>query len=202
MKRLFSLATLALAGLLGACSILPKAEPLDVYLLPAQATPSATRQASVPWSLRVHKPVSNQLLDSTRIAVVPDGDRISAYQGARWNDRAPLLVRDRLIEAFQHDGQVAAVSSDDSHLHADLELVTGLRAFQSEYRNGQPQVHILLDARLVQGSTRRILASQRFDVQQPTTDDSVGAVVRAFGLATDRLGKQVVSWSLQQAPRP
>lgn len=60
------------AALLGACSILPQSEPLDIYLLPATTLPAQTQR--VDWSLRVNSPVSNQLLDGTRIVVLPEPD--------------------------------------------------------------------------------------------------------------------------------
>jgi cholesterol transport system auxiliary component len=196
------LSSALLISLLSACSILPKSEVLDVYLLPAQPVIAELDPPASALSLRVNKPLASQLLDSTRIAVIPSADRISAYQGARWSDRAPVLLRDRLIDAFQQDARFAAVSSDSSRLHADLELVTDLRAFQSEYREGQPQVHILLDAKLVNSGTQRILASQRFVVRQAAARTSVGPVVQAFGQAADQLSAQLVNWTVRQTPRP
>ena len=67
MKRL---SLLLAVGLLGACSILPQSEPLDIYLLPGAALPAQTQR--VDWSLRVNSPVSSQLLDGTRIVVLPE----------------------------------------------------------------------------------------------------------------------------------
>ena len=190
------LLALLLSGLLGACSILPKSEVLSIYRLPAQ--PLASQPPAANWALRVNKPYSSQLLDSTRIAVLPPGDQISAYQGVRWSDRAPLLLRDRLIDAFRDDARIAAVSSDDSRLHAELELSSDLRAFHSEYRDGRAEARILLDVRLVQSGSLRILASRRFAVSQAAADTSVGAVVQAFGLAADQLAEELVSWTLEQ----
>lgn len=196
MKRLSS-GVLILAMALGCgCSVLPKSQPLDVYLLPS-ALPVATAAQPADWSLRVSKPQSSMLLDSTRIAVVPEGDRISAYQGARWSDRAPALLRDRLIDALLRAGHVQAVSSDDNRLRADFELAGDLRAFQSEYRNGQPQVHILYDAKLVRDG--RIVASRRFDIYQAAADTSVAAVVRAFGQASDKLAVDAAQWTHMSA---
>jgi len=196
MTALRPLLALLVASLLGACSILPKSEVLQVYRLPAQ--PLTSQAPTVDWALRVNKPYSSQLLDSTRIAVLPPGDQISAYQGVRWSDRAPLLLRDRLIDALRDDGRIPAVSSDDSRLHADLELSSDLRAFHSEYQGDRPQARILLEARLVQSGNLRILASRRFNVSQTASDASVGAVVQAFGLAADQLARELVDWTLQQ----
>jgi cholesterol transport system auxiliary component len=179
------LSSALLISLLSACSILPKSEVLDVYLLPAQPVIAELDPPASALSLRVNKPLASQLLDSTRIAVIPSADRISAYQGARWSDRAPVLLRDRLIDAFQQDARFAAVSSDSSRLHADLELVTDLR-----------------DAKLVNSGTQRILASQRFVVRQAAARTSVGPVVQAFGQAADQLSAQLVNWTVRQTPQP
>ena len=203
MSRLRPLAALLLAGLLGACSILPRSEALSIYRLPASALPAHASPRSA-WSLRGNKPYSNPLLDSTRIAVLPPGDQISAYQGVRWSDRAPALLRDRLLAAFIDDGRIAAVSSDESRLQADLELDGDLRAFHSEYQDGRPSARILLEARLVHSASLRIIASRRFAVSQAAHDSSVGAVVKAFGFACDQLARELLEWTLSQgqAARP
>ena len=196
MSRLRLLAALLLIGSLAACSVLPKSQVLSIYRLPASSLPS--HDTSADWALRVNKPYSSQLLDSTRIAVLPPGDQISAYQGVRWSDRAPLLLRDRLIAGFIDDGRIAAISSDESRLHADLELDGDLRAFHSEYQNGRPAARILFEARLVQSGSLRILASRRFEVSQAASDTSVPAVVNAFGQAGDQLAREVLEWTLTQ----
>ena len=119
---------------------------------------------------------------------------ITSYHGARWSDRAPRLLRDRLLDAFRTDGRFAAVSSDDAQLRADLELTGDLRAFQSEYVQGGPVVVIRYDVQLVQGRSQKILATRRFDIRQPVNGKEVSQVVTAFGQATDELAAQMISW--------
>lgn len=198
MSRLLTVSALALSTLLSACSILPEPEQLHVYRLPA-AAPSTT--ATAPRSaltLQVNRPDSAQMLDSTRIVVLPDGDQISTYQGVRWSDRAPVLLRDRLVDGFISANRFAAVSRDENLLQTDLKLVSSLSAFQSEYRNGAPVVRIQLDAQLVD-SHQQIIASQRFTTSQGAADDSVATVVKAFGQASDQLASQVISWATSQS---
>ncbi len=190
-------ATVLLSGLSG-CSLLPHAEPNDVYLLPAGISRQASAGAAVDWSLRVAKPQANQVLDNSRIAVLPQGSLISSYKGARWSDAGPVLLRDRLIEAFQADGRVSSLSSDDTQLQADLELVSDLRAFQSEYQAGRPAVVIRLDVRLVQSATRKIVATQRFETRKASSSVRVADVVTAFGQASNALAGQLVAWTVQQ----
>ncbi|AXM97223.1 ABC-type transport auxiliary lipoprotein family protein [Pseudomonas plecoglossicida] len=196
-----SLRLLALAATLNlatACSILPQREPVDIYRLPVnQASRSAT---SVDWSLRLNKPLASEVLASPRIAVIPQGDVVSSYKGARWSDPAPLLLRNRLLDGFQRDGRVQRLSADDSNLQADYELAGELQAFQSEYRpGGKVEVVIRYDARLVQGRSQRILASKRFEVRQPLADTQVAGVVAGFGAASDQLAGQVVNWTVAQS---
>ena len=184
---------------LSACSILPEQPPSDVYRLPAAQ--SASRGATpMLWSLRVVRPKSSETLDSPRIAVVPQGNIISSYKGARWSDPAPVLLRNRLTDAFYRDGRVMSISTDDSNLQADFELGGELQAFQSEYLGSALEVVIRLDARLAD-DRQRIVASRRFEVRRPVTDKQVPAVVSAFGQASDTLADQVLQWTVEQGQR-
>ncbi|MCO2066602.1 ABC transporter [Pseudomonas aeruginosa] len=180
LRRLSLAAGLAALATLGACSILPEAQVLQVYLLPVHNPPASA--AARPG-------------DPQR----PVDDEISVYQGARWSDPAPSLLRDRLMQAFQADGRVRGLSSDDSNLQADFELGGDLRAFQTEYPNGQASALIRYDARLVRTDDKRVVASRRFEVSQPVDGKKVAAVVSAFGKAGDTLSAQVLDWTLRQA---
>ena len=193
-------AVIALGTLLGGCSILPKSEPPNVYLLPAVPV-EASAHRTVPYaSLRIATPAAARALDSTRIAVLPQGNIITSYQGARWSDSAPRLLRDRLLDAFRTDGRFTAVSSDDANLQTDLELTGDLRAFQSEYERGVPVVVVRYDVQLVQSRSRHIVATHRFDIRQPVDGKEVPQVVTAFGQATDQLAAQVIAWVATSEP--
>ena len=196
-----SLRLLALAAamsLASACSILPPSEPVDLYRLPVN---QPSRVATpLDWSLRLNKPLASEVLAGPRITVIPQGDVVSSYKGARWSDAVPVLLRNRLLDGFQRDGQVQRLSADDSNLQADYELAGELQAFQSEYRpDGAVEVVIRYDARLVQGRSQRILASKRFEIRRPLADNQVAAVVAGFGAASDQLAGQVVAWTVAQA---
>lgn len=186
--------------LLNACSILPSPEPQETYRLPSTPLPHADAQP-VNWSLRVDTPQGERMVDSARIVVLPQGDVITVYRGARWSDPATTLLRNRLIDAFHDDGRVAAVSSDDSSVQADYILTGDMRAFQSEYQGDHPVVVIRFDARLISNAGLRIIATHRFEVTQPVNGSAVPQVVTAFGQASDALAAQLVSWTMQQPAR-
>ena len=196
MKRAYQLIIPVALALISACSILPKADPSDVYRLASSQT--ASQGTPVSWSLRVNKPQTSEFLDSPRIAVVPNGDLISSYANSRWSDPSPVLLRNRFMDGFQRDGRVTLLSTDDTNLQSDYELGGQLLAFQSEYHGSAVEVVIRLDARLVRGSDQRIIASRRFEIHQPVSDTKVAAVVAGFGQAGDQLNKQVVDWVVAQ----
>ncbi|MBG7136716.1 membrane integrity-associated transporter subunit PqiC [Pseudomonas aeruginosa] len=199
LRRLSLAAGLAALATLGACSILPEAQVLQVYLLPVHNPPASAAARPGGWGRRGARPRGRRVGEGPRGAGRPDGDEISVYQGARWSDPAPSLLRDRLMQAFQADGRVRGLSSDDSNLQADFELGGDLRAFQTEYPNGQASALIRYDARLVRTDDKRVVASRRFEVSQPVDGKKVAAVVSAFGKAGDTLSAQVLDWTLRQA---
>lgn len=200
--KLTALALLASFTLIGACSILPKPEPFEIYRLPsAQSSASASPSTSQRWSLRLNKPQTSEALNRPDIAVIPQGDVISSYKGSRWSDPAPVLLRNRLLDGFQRDGRVTLLSTDDSNFQADLELGGSLQAFQAEYQGTAASVVVRFDALLVRGYDQRLLASKRFEVRQPLSDVKVPAVVAGFGQASDQLTAQVVAWAVEQGQR-
>lgn len=197
MSRLALFRPLALAtlfGTLSACTLLPDAEPIRVFLLPTGDVPANQSTSTLRQALRIHTPHASRILAGPRIAVVPNGNQISSYQGARWGDAAPTLLRDRLVEQFRQGGQAAAVSNEESNLFAELELFSDLRAFQSEYIDGHPHVRIRLDAQLASTADQRILASRRFDILQPAHSPQLESVVDAFAQASDELSQQLQGW--------
>ena len=182
---------------LSSCSILPKAEKLEIYQLPFSSIPRSAQAGSLPWALRIATPHSSQVTDSTRVLVLQQENRISAYKGIRWGNPAPILLRDQLAEAFRTNGRFSSVSSGNSNLMADLELGGDLTAFQVEYKNGIPAVNIRFYATLVQSGRNRIVATRSFEIIEPVQGREIPEVIAAFGRATDRLAAKIINWTLQ-----
>lgn len=194
-KLLPHISSLLLACLLSACSLLPTSEQVQIYRLPT-VTSAHNQAETLNWSLRLMTPHTNQTLDSVRIAVIPEGNLITNYKGIRWSERAPVLLRDRLLDAFQTDGRLQTITSDTSTFNVDVELTSELAAFQSEYRNGKPEIRIILDMHLVNSQSQQVITSHRFDVRQSSKNSDTKSVVQAFGLACDSLSREVVDWTI------
>lgn len=197
-----TLAACACAGLLlAACSVLPKREPVQIW----QPVASPSAPAAVPaahFSLRVDAPNTNGLLTQQGIVVMPAAGKVSTYAGARWSEAPAILVRDRLIDAFMA-AKLPAVTTDDDHYASDFTLGGDLRAFQSEYRDGQPVIVVRYDAQLRRGGSRHLLATHSFTITEKADGTQVPAIVAAFGVADDALASAVVPWvidSVKAAP--
>ncbi|NYT82222.1 membrane integrity-associated transporter subunit PqiC [Alcaligenaceae bacterium] len=196
------LAALVFVSLLAACSLVPKTESPDVYLLPQAATEStaAATAKPLPLTLRIATPYSGAILDSTRIMVVPEENGlIQAYAGARWSDRAPAMLRDRLMDTVREKNGFRAVAGPQNNARADLELRSELLAYQVEHPAGRPIVHIQLQATLVALDNNRIQASRRFQVSQPVQGKQLSEVVAAFGAGSSELAAQVAEWARREA---
>ncbi|ENO86015.1 ABC-type transport auxiliary lipoprotein family protein [Thauera linaloolentis] len=185
---------------LAACSVLPRPEPVDTYMLPPAEWRKA-EQAALPVALRIARPVTGASLSGQRIVVVPEANRVSVYKGASWSEPTPVLVRERIIDAFRADGRIAALSSDELRLQADYEIASDLLAFQSEYRDGAPEVVVRLDVRLVQRDDRRIVASRQFEARHRPTGAELPRVVESFGHASAAVAGELVEWTMGELGR-
>lgn len=213
-----------------ACSVLPPADQVDTYRLPSvrlpayggaggavprgdeTATPSM-RDGSAAL-LAIAPITSGRYLDGDRIAVIPSGDLLSAYRGARWGDRAPSLLRARLVQAFADDGRLTVFAGDEGAVRASRELDADLLAFQAEYPSasgtsgasgapaGPPVVRVALEVRLVDVGGRCVLRASRFEVTRPAPSSALPAVVSAFGMAADELSARLVAWAVRSMADP
>lgn len=194
-----TIAACSLAAL-SACSILPQAQIRDNYRLPVSTFPASTEQAtSVDWSLRIAVPQSGQLLDSRHILIIRNDNQISAYKGAQWSEPAPVLVGDRILDAFRANGRIPFVHNETANLKSHLELQSDLRSFHVEYRENRPFVYIQLDASLVANASRSTVATHSFTIMLPAQGEQVPQIVEAFGAATDQLSQKIVEWTIREA---
>ena len=186
--------------LLSACGgLLPRSEPLNIYRLPGVPNPApATAPAVGKLQLRVDTPHAAGLVASKRIVILPQGNQVSVYHGARWNQPAPQMLRDRLIAAFRDNGQLKAVFSDDSGLHADYVLAGTLNAFQAENRDDQkPVVVIDYDAMLLRHGSE-VIAHHHFRLVTASPGSAIPVVVDTFGKAADTLAAKVTGWAYRE----
>lgn len=190
---------LFLVGLLAlnACGVLPERTPVDLFELPDSRLSASAGTLHLD-SLRLVTPSTIDALGGTRLLVQVADHSYQAHPGVRWASPVPQLWRDWLLDAFWRDGRVDALSSSSDGLQADLELGGMLRALNHEYEDGRSVAVIRFDARLVDTASRRIIASQRFEVEEAVQGTDAASVVAAMGRAADTLAAQLVPWTLNQ----
>ncbi len=183
---------------LSACgSLTGPRENFTVYTLnPAIATHSPATVAD--WQLLIDTPKANDLLDGQRIVVAPDSNQRQVYRGARWAERAPVLIQSVWLHGFESDGRVASVGRNGSGLRADIILASDLTDFQARYVDGLPVVEIGIHAQLIDPRDRRIRAGQRFSASRPAASTEIAEVVAAFEQALAGLTAELIAWTIEQ----
>jgi len=187
-------AALLVLSLASACSVLPESAPTTFYQLPTpQLEPNQAQPMQL--SLRITTPDASYALQTPRIMVSPDENTINSYEGARWSDPNTALMREHLIQAFQQDGSFRTVSNESHALQADVHLYSDLRQFQTRYVDGVPEIAVTLDAKLVDPTSRQVIAARHFQLTRELDNPEVPAVVAGLGAASDELARELISWS-------
>ncbi len=188
----------------GCVSVLPEAKPAPAtYRLSPQLAAAANTQRSAPSEERhvvtVYRPLAASSLSTDRIAVMSEDGVIAYAAGALWENPTPELVHDAVIAALD-TADIATVRPEDG-VRADLTLRMELVAFEAEYgdRNSPPTVQIAIRSRLVDASTRQLLATRTFDGQAAAQRDSLPAIIAAFDQASGAVLADLARWASSNA---
>ncbi|HEU4662404.1 MAG TPA: ABC-type transport auxiliary lipoprotein family protein [Dokdonella sp.] len=184
---------------LAACSSLLNVQrtPFTIYSPQLAAPDAESARARVDWQLAVETPLASDALDTVRIVVMPTPGVIEVYPGARWSDSAPALLRNLVVQGFERSGRITGVGSSASGLRADYALGIALHDFQLEM-NGAAHAVIRLQARLLDYTSNRVLATQAFSAEAPAAGHDAAAAFAAFETALNQLVPQLVDWTLRE----
>lgn len=178
------------------CVRLPTREAVQLFVPEIGPLPEIDA-VPVQWQLVVSHPLSDPALDSPRIAVRPQPGELQSYRGARWTAPAPDLLETAMVRAFQDSGKIVAVGRTGDALRADYLLQIDMRAFESEYRDGEPMAHIAVYATLLHAGTRQVLAGSLFEQRTTANGEGIPEVVNAFGAALGVVVPALVTWTLR-----
>jgi len=207
MKRyvLKSAVGLVLAAALTACaglsSLTQVTTPNELYVL----SPKSTFDSGLP-SLKnqivVDTPTATAAVDTDQIVVQPTPLQVQYLPGARWVDRAPLIVQALMIESFENTGKVPAVGSSTIGLRADYLIVTDMREFQAIVPEPGSGAALMIDVRLnikvIDAFSDRIIGSQSFEEFVPAASDSAPDVTTAFDVALGGTMRDAIEWSIRE----
>jgi cholesterol transport system auxiliary component len=196
-------ALLALLLLLPGCAgdlLAPPGPTPALYTLAAPKDVSDPGPAAT-WQLLVDEPSATLALNTSRIAIAPNPDRIDYYADVAWVDRAPALLQELILESFDRSGRIPAVQRQGGGVRADYILAVDLQNFEVDAARSEPVAHLRLTARLVRMRDRSIVASHGFEAQAPVGGGGFDGVIGGFDHALGDVLPQLVSWTLAEGNR-
>ena len=188
-RGLVGLVVLLLVAALSACtgSLLESkvAEP-QVYVLHNGGVPTAS--VAYPIQLSIALPSAAPGLDTTRIAVLRNGNQLDYYYGARWGGTAPQVLQTFLVSYLQRSQGFKSVVSEDARIDADYLLDVQLQDFQAEYADAAtaPTIHVALVAQLIDIKARKTIATLNAQASVTATENRLSAAITAFQTAAQQ----------------
>ncbi|SNC74831.1 cholesterol transport system auxiliary component [Marinobacter sp. es.048] len=182
------------AAFASGCTVFPNPEPPRIMdLAVVQVVPEA--EQPIMASLRVDTPYASEPFNGSRILAKPTPHEFRAYEGTRWRDTAPVVVRDTLVTSLRNSNAYTNVITDTNPAQAELSLVTELSAFHSETPAKGPQVVIELHLQMIHNRSRARLCTHIVRIVEPASGTSVDQIVEAFGTAGSKLAARVIDWA-------
>jgi len=194
LRSIRNLTLLLGAAVASGCTVFPNPEPprvMDLALV--QQVPAA--EQPVQASLRVDTPYASEPFNGSLILAKPTPQEFRAYEGTRWRDTAPVVLRDTLVSSLRQSGAYTNVITDTNPAQAELTLVTELSAFHSETPESGPQVVIELHLQMIHNRSRASLCTRTERVVETASGTSVDQIVEAFGTAGSNLAARVIAWA-------
>ncbi|MBW0146099.1 ABC-type transport auxiliary lipoprotein family protein [Marinobacter arenosus] len=181
-------------ALLSGCTVFPTPEPPRVmdFSVP---NPTFRAEETRPYSFRVDTPYASYPMSSNRILAKPTPWEFQVYDGVRWRDTVPVIVRDLLVKTIRASGGFENVISDTNPADADWTLVSELSAFHTENNPETVIAVIALHGQVINNRSRATLCSDSFRIEQPAEGPDIEAVVEAFSLAGERLSQTITEWA-------
>jgi cholesterol transport system auxiliary component len=195
----------------GCVSVLPEAGPApQVYRLDGGAPPATAMRAaafdaetvapSPGLTVTVMNLMAPRALTTDRLAVMTSDGRLSYASDARWNARAPDLVQERLLTAFEDDRRIEAATRAEDGVPTRYELRIEMLRFEADYKNGDqapPVATVGFRGKLIDRRTRDLVASTRFEAEAPASENRVGAIVTAFDAAMADASRAILDWAVE-----
>jgi cholesterol transport system auxiliary component len=183
--------------LAGCSGLFGGGEPAHLYRL----TPKSTYPPNLPHrsvQLLINEPLAPAGLDKSRIALSRSPVSIDYFADSEWTDRAPLLVQTAILQSFENSKAITAIDRESVGLRADFILDPEIRHFEAVYdsANGPPEIWVAINVRLVNPSSRDVVAQTLFERRERASANDVPSIVTAFDEALGGVMKEIVVWTV------
>lgn len=201
-----ALAWALLAMTLAACSgsLLPKPDATPaLYTLGAPvAAPQRPAPAGAP-TLLIAPPRPAPGHDSRLIAYQRQPQRLDYFAHSEWVDTPAALLAPLVARAAQDTGTFGAVLLAPTTAAADARLELEQLRLLQDFSTSPSQVHLSVQAVLVDVLTRRVRASQSFEAHAPSPSEDAAGGAAAAQQAARELARTLAAFCAAQAlPAP
>jgi cholesterol transport system auxiliary component len=205
LKLLRAAALLGLAGLLTGCiSVLPKSDPVQLYVFEGEAPAAAPAVAAgKPFDVLRGIGSFNRAAAGDRI-LTTEGSKVAYIAKARWAAPAVVLFDQALSRAFDDSGGPARLLGRGQVGTAEYVLRLDVRDFEARYENGPKAAPVvLIRARASLTDSQRVLVGDRmFEVKVAAADNRVSAIAEAFDKAVGEITGELVAWTNGRGSEP
>ncbi|MFS2318305.1 ABC-type transport auxiliary lipoprotein family protein [Maricaulis sp. D1M11] len=181
-------------------SVLPEAEPVDIYRL---SPPQPVEWSGDDWTVvRVDLPQAPRALANDHIAVIGETRSIAYLAGARWINTTPRMIQTLIVETLDSDATPLVPARPEDAVQTDFILRMDLREFEAVYDQGAnraPLVTVRIAARLMRSDDRSFVGGRVFTSTSRADGNSAGAIVRAFDQSSHEAANELAGWMAQHA---
>ncbi len=173
---------------MGCSSLLPPAVtfPATYALDTAPAVKSAIAPVGdgmVALTLAVNPPRAAAGFDSRHMIYIRQAHQFEYFAHSEWVDTPARMLAPLIVAAIESSGSFGGVALAPSAAAFDLRLDTEILRLQQEFDQSPSRVRLTLRASLVDGESRRLLATREFDVSVVAVNDNPYGGVKAANLA-------------------
>lgn len=198
MKRV--LAPWVAAVLLSACAPLQPTAGPSTYVLDARLAP-VPRKPARDAAVAVSPPRARPGFDTAQMAYVRRPHEIEYFAKNRWADTPARMLAPLLVQALDQSGGFRAVAQAPGAVSAELRLEVEIVRLLQDFADRPSRVRFTIRAQVIDAGSRQVLATREFDeVETAPDDDAYGGVVAA-NRALERLLRQVVDFTAEQASK-
>jgi cholesterol transport system auxiliary component len=179
-------------SLLTGCSLFEGQESLPLYTLKSEMPPS-TRELTV--SIAIDTPVSEESLNTQRIAVTPSPYQRDYLADGQWPDRLPKILQGALLTSLGQRWGATHLSRVSDGLLATYILRLEIQDFSVHPLDQErAEVHMKLLFKVIDFKNRRVLAAHPFSQKTPVSSYTMIGIVEAFNKGFQALLEQASPW--------
>lgn len=181
----------AVGAALAACSADPV--PLDTYyrLQPTMTYP-ARPGGPLSGTAEVAPLRGEGIINSRAILYRISASELRQYTYHFWSEAPAAMLQRALIDALRAGRAFTQVVAPEMRMARDYEILGTLRTFEHD-TSGPDRVLVALELGVRKLADRGAVTLKSYAAEQPCTDGSVAAAVRAFSQAFDRIAADFIA---------